>query len=269
MGPPMVMEAIRVGNLSPAAHVDHAQLLANVETFTVEVGRQEARGGLKARDVTLDTRSLQKLLPPAPAFPKSKGAWSLYLRAVRIHRNDLLSKLFDRSHQMYLAAILWDYSGRKPFVYPPSGTKKAEELILSLRNDETREFIGDGVNLWPSQPVVGSLNVILLAMISRNRTRQAGEMLTNLAKNLDGSTFAQNVMAIARNPAKAATLPVDAIVQEVAKIAGSVASDADDAPLTVLQGAFGAETRQKDRDESYEQGDLRVELGFRVSPVAK
>lgn len=61
-----------------------------------------------------------------------------------------LQNLLNKDNEIYFLAWCWDLSGQPVFQYPAEGSQP-ESSIFKVRVGKLREFIGEGINLFPAR----------------------------------------------------------------------------------------------------------------------
>jgi len=156
--------------------------------------------------------------PPKLDLAKSETRWGLKLKSLTLKEN-FESWIYgiwgnQPTNEIYFTSIAWDYSGQAPVVYPPKGAN-ATNFIIPLKAHTTRQFVGDGVTLWPSQNVVGGLNIVLLVYECDSDVRNAGERLVAIHDTVQSSQLASLILAISTNPAFATGVTIGVAVNEL------------------------------------------------------
>ncbi len=206
--------------------------------------------------------------PPTLDLAKSEKKWGLKLKNLTLYK-DFESWIYgiwgDKStNQIYFTSIAWDYSGKVPIVYPPKGAI-ASNFIIPMKAKTTRQFIGDGISLWPSQKVVGALNIVLLIYECDENVRNIGERLVTIHDTVQGSQLAALILAVSANPALATGVAIGAAVNELLGVVGKIMKNDRDDYVDLFEGSYGTDKEQKARSEKYTQDAAGVELEFTVS----
>ena len=69
-----------------------------------------------------------------------------------------LGNLFDKTNEVYFLAWTWDMSGQPVNKYPGDGVDP-ETVKFNLKVGNVREFVGDGIILFPKREVKGGIGV--------------------------------------------------------------------------------------------------------------
>lgn len=204
--------------------------------------------------------------PPKLDLAKSEKKWGLYLKNLSLYESfeGFVANAFGPKNELYFTSIAWDYSGSAPVVYPPKGAP-ASDLLIPMKAKTTREFIGNGVTLWPSQNVVGALNVILLVYESDQDVRDVGEVLANIHDTVQGSQLASLILAISTNPALATGVAIGVVVSELLGVIGKIMKNDRNDYVEMFEGSYGTDKPQTARTEKYDQEAAGIELDLTVS----
>jgi hypothetical protein len=206
--------------------------------------------------------------PPKLDLAKSDKKWSLKLKSLTL-KEDFESWIYgiwgsESTNEIYFTSIAWDYSGQSPFVYPPKGAN-ASDFIIPMKAHTTRQFIGDGIPLWPSQNVVGGLNILLLVYECDSDARDAGERLVAIHDTVQKSQLSALILAISTNPALATGVAIGAAIDEFLGIIGNIMKNDKDDYVDLFEGSYGTDKSQTTKSEKYEQDAAGIELEFTVS----
>jgi hypothetical protein len=134
-----------------------------------------------------------------------------------------------------------------------------------MKAKNTRTFIGDGVNLWPSQYVTGALNLVFLVYDNHQDFRDVGDLLVNVHDTVQGSQLARLILAISTNPALATGAAVASAVTELIGVICKIMKNDKDDYVDLFEGSYGTDKRQTARNEKYDNEESGIELDFTVS----
>src|ERR1700690_3413175 len=125
--------------------------------------------------------------PPKIDLAKSEKKWGLFLKNLSLYERfkGFIANLFNPTNEIFFTSMAWDFSGSPPFFYPPKGAN-ASDFLIPMKAKTTRTFIGDGVNLWPSQYVTGALNLVFLVYDNHQNVRDVGDLLVNVHDTVQG-----------------------------------------------------------------------------------
>jgi len=206
--------------------------------------------------------------PPKLDLAKSKRKWALRLYSMTLKKGfeSWIYRIWGNqpTNEIYFTSIAWDYSGNAPVIYPPKGVG-AGDFMIPMKSKTKRQFIGDGISLWPSQHVVGGLNIVLLVYECDSDVRDAGERLVKIHDTVQKSELAALILAISANPALATGVAIGAAVNELLGVIGKIMKTDKDDYVDVFEGSYGTDKPQKTKREKYEQDAASIELELTVS----
>lgn len=234
-----------------------------------KVIKVQQKNGVKfPRILTLDALSETSfnIEPPKLDLAKSANRWGLFLKSLSLYESfeGFITNMFNPENEIYFTSITWDYSGSSPFVYPPKGAKGADFLI-PMKAKTRREFVGDGVNIWPAQTVVGALNIIILVYESDQEDRDLGNQLVYVHDQVGSSKLASLITAISTNPALATGVAIGTAVSELLGVIGNIMKRNGDDYVDLFEGSYGTDKAQISRVNKYDHEAAGIELDFTVS----
>lgn len=200
---------------------------------------------------------------------KSATKWSLNLQSISLYENfeGLLANLFGLirpNNEIYFTSIAWDYSGEKPFIYPPKGSK-GEDCMLKMKEGTKKVFMGNGVNLFPARQVVGALNIVIIVYECDQDVQKLGEQFVKIHELIDNSKLTSIIKTISINPGFAVGVTVaEAVTQLLGVIGGLMKQNTDDF-VDLFEGSFGTDREQIMKIEKHDTDACGIELEFRTS----
>lgn len=205
--------------------------------------------------------------PPSMDLAKSPNKWGLYLKTLTLHESfeGFIVNLFNPANEIYFTSIVWDYSGHPPFVYPPKGAQ-GSDFLIHMKAATTRQFVGDGVSLWPAQTVVGGLNVAILVYECDSDVRALGETLVDIHDKVGSSKLSSLIAVISTNPSLATGIAIGEAVNELMGLIGNIMKRNGDDYVDFFEGSYGTDKPQTARIEKCDHPGLAaIELEFTVS----
>lgn len=203
----------------------------------------------------------------AVALAKSKAKASLYLKDVTLLDSFDWALFGGATNELYVTAICWDLSGAAPIVFPAEQVKGDGLKTYNLKEREVVTFVGDGLQIWPSQHVVGGLYVRLVIMESDDDLRSVGESIADVHKAVKDSDLTKALAALAA--ASGVSAPLLAAVGAAADVLTTVVASAlrknDDDLVALFDGTYGAERILNSRSDVYDQSGARITLNFNVN----
>jgi hypothetical protein len=225
---------------------------------TVAISRTLSLDALKELSFNID--------PITFNLSKSKNKWALFLKSITLNKSSegFIANIFNPINHIYFSIIAWDYSGSPIFIYPPKGAK-GSDFLIPMKAKTTRQFIGDGVCIWPPRIVVGALNLVILIFECDKNVRTLGETLAGIHDIVGKSKLAGLVTAISINPSLATGVAIGAAVNELLGVIGNIMKRNGDDYIDLFEGSYGTDRPQTTKVERYDHEAAGIELEFRVS----
>ena len=204
--------------------------------------------------------------PPTLDLAKSSNKWGLYLKSLSLYESfeGFIANLFNPTNEIYFTSIAWDYSGTQPFLYPPKGAQ-GSDFLIPMKGGTTRQFVGDGVNIWPARVAVGALNLVVLVYECDNDVRKLGQTLVDIHDKVGNSKLASLIIAISANPSLATGVAIGQAVNELLGVIGNIMKRNGDDYVDLFEGSYGTDKPQTSRVEKYNHEAAGIELDFTVS----
>lgn len=204
--------------------------------------------------------------PPTMELAKSPNKWGLYLKTLSLSESfeGFIANLFNPKNEIYFTSIAWDYSGSPPFLYPAKGAK-GSDFLIPIKAGKTRQFVGDGVNIWPPRIVVGALNLVIIVYECDRDDRKLGETLVDIHDKVGSSSLASLITAISANPSVAIGVIIGKALNELLGVIGQIMKRNGDDYVDLFEGSYGTDKPQKARVEKYDHESAGIELEFTVS----
>lgn len=164
---------------------------------------QPSAGTLRDQPETVDLDTLDVLSEVSSVvagepleFGRSVQARGLALGQLTLNKGfqSFLTRLFRQTSKVYFLSWAWDLSGSGPFLYP--GTVAPASLI-PLRDEETREFIGQGAVLFPARTVTAGLAFRMQLWESNKGAREFGATMKEVSDAVTGSELSQLLAGVA------------------------------------------------------------------------
>lgn len=134
-----------------------------------------------------------------------------------------LSKVFNRTNEIYFVAWAWDLSGEKINLYPEEGVDY-EDVKIPIRVDNIREFIGSGINLFPKRKVKGGIALRIQVWESDGDIRKFGKAMSDTVKAIKDSEL-NNLLTLASTVTGVSGATVNLIYKaslELANVIGTI-----------------------------------------------
>ncbi len=225
---------------------------------------QVRRGNDPARRLPLKLSPLGvALAQPTAGAPQevSPAPVSLSIKSVTLHKSFDFQLFGKAVNELYMVAIAWDYSGRPAVVYPPPQATPAEmaRATYQATRDEPVVFLGSGIEIWPAQPVTGSLNVRIFLVESDADVQATGKKLAKITEVVNGSAFGAAITALAAGTAGTVSAVVAAAAALTQVVAELMQKDEDDL-VAVFDGSYGADHGFGSGEENNTQNGATISL---------
>ncbi len=127
----------------------------------------------------------------------TKDNRGLGLKAIKLLQGfeGFLQNLLNKDNEIYFLAWCWDLSGQPVFQYPAEGSQP-ESSIFKVRVGKLREFIGEGINLFPARQITAGLEVRVMVWESDQKSRDFGETLKTVVAGIRESKLNNLLNAI-------------------------------------------------------------------------
>jgi hypothetical protein len=180
--------------------------------------------------------------PTASGFMVSENHRGVALKAIKLTKDlGVFAELFNPQIKIYFIAWAWDFSGESIIQYPPAQASfSPDSLVLTLRSQQERSFLGAGVMLFPPRKVTAGINLCIHLWKSTQNVRAIGDTLDTVAQTIQSSKLNQFLSALAiatATPAAAIALATNASL-ELATTIGKVLKTSNDQHLDLFQGTY-------------------------------
>lgn len=172
-----------------------------------------------------------------------------------------LTRLLGSDTDIYFLAWAWDLSGEPVTFYPGKVTDKGTCLI-PLKGGETREFIGQGVALFPPRRVAAGIALRVQIWESKKGARDFGEAMESVARNIQESKINSvlQLVAMGTGVTGATVTLVEEASLELAKIVGVVLKTVGDDYVDFYEGYFPASENWTPGNMAYRGTASRIVL---------
>ena len=163
-----------------------------------------------------------------------------------------LLNLFNTTNEVYFAAWAWDLSGA-PINQYPGASVNSQDVLIPLTVGKVREFIGQGINLFPKRLVKGGIAVRIQLWESDQDIRIFGKAMSDTADAIQKSTL-NNLLSLI-STATGVTGATIALVKEasieLAKIIGTILQSNGDDYVDFFEGYYAADQIWTVGNETY------------------
>lgn len=157
-------------------------------------------------------------------YLESEDQRGVGLKAIKLTKGfeGLLKDLFNKQNEVYFLAWCWDLSGKPIYIYPGTA-EEIGKLIIPMTKNDVREFIGQGINLFPKRKVKGGIAVRIQIWESDHKARENGRILEEVTNAINQSELNNLLTLTLAGGVSAGTIPAIttaafALSQIIAKI---------------------------------------------------
>ncbi|HHE32817.1 MAG TPA: hypothetical protein ENL07_09415 [Chlorobaculum parvum] len=136
--------------------------------------------------------------PKSFEYTQSPEPRGLALKNIKLTEgfNGFLGNVFSSKNNVYFVAWAWDLSG-EPICQYPGADADPNSVIIPMRVGKVREFIGEGINLFPKRTITGGMAIRIQLWESDEETRKFGKAMTETAEAINNSSLSSLISAIA------------------------------------------------------------------------
>lgn len=187
------------------------------------------------RQVTRAAQSAKQVFETSPE-PRGLAVKSITLTQ---DSRSFLEKFLDPTASIYYLAWCWDLSGDPVRVYPGLDATAAD-VSLSLRQGESKRFMGAGSLLFPQRKISAGLAVRLMVWESEKTYQQFGETLKAVCDEIKESNLNSLITLLATvSSVPGATLAlIEKAGLELGSLIGTILKASSDDFLDLYEGYF-------------------------------
>jgi hypothetical protein len=169
-----------------------------------------------------------------------------------------LQKFLNQSNEIYFVAWAWDLGGQKINQYPGANVN-AQDVLIPIKVGKVREFIGQGINLFPKQLVKGGIAVRIQLWESEQNVRNFGKAMSDTADAIKKSEL-NNLLSLISLATGVTGTTITLIKEasiELAKVIGTILQANGDDYVDFFEGYYAADQNWNCGDEPY-QGNSSI-----------
>ena len=199
---------------------------------------------------------LSRVVPPGSfGLITSKDKRGIGLKSLTLTEGfeGFLQKILHKTNDIYFIAWVWDLGGQPVCQYPGAGAAR-EDVIIPIRVGNVREFIGQGINLFPKRKVTGGIAIRIQLWESDQKERNFGKVLSDTADAIQKSklnNLLSGISLLTGVPGATITLIKEASI-ELAKVIGTILQKNGDDYVDFFEGYYAADQPWTKGEESYE-----------------
>ncbi len=173
-----------------------------------------------------------------------------------------LQKYLNPTNEIYFVAWAWDLSGEPVNLYPGSNFN-AQDVIIPIKVGNIREFIGQGINLFPKRHVKGGIAIRIQLWESDQKVRNIDKVITEVSDAIKKSDL-NNLLSFISTTTGVTGVTVNLIKEasiELAKVIGIILRSNGDDYVDFFEGYYASDTVWTIEDESYVGNSSVLTLG--------
>lgn len=186
----------------------------------------------------------------------------LCLKSIKLLKgfNGFIGNVFSSKNNIYFIAWAWDLSGQ-PIIQYPGENATIDNVIIPLTVGRLREFIGEGINLFPKRETVGGLAIRIQLWESDKDIRNFGTVMKDTADAIKKSPLSNLLSAIALTGISGATITLikDASI-ELASIIGTILGSNGDDYVDFFEGYYPSDSKWNAVNEAYKGNSSIITL---------
>lgn len=176
-------------------------------------------------------------------YLESKEERGVGLKAIKLTKGfeGILEDLFNKKNEVYFLAWCWDLSGKPIHIYPGSAEEIGKLIIPMIEND-VREFIGQGVNLFPKRKIKGGIAVRIQIWESDHKARENGRILEEVTNAINQSELNNLLTLTLAGGVSAGTIPaITTAAFTLSQIIAKILKENSDDYVDFFEGYYAAD----------------------------
>lgn len=164
-----------------------------------------------------------------------------------------LQRIFNTSNEIYFVAWAYDLSGQ-PINYYPGVNVSKSDVLIKVKSGKLREFIGEGINLFPKRKVKGGIVIRIQVWESDEEIRNFGKAMTEIADAIKKAELNNllSILSIATGISGASIILIKEAALELTKVIGSILQKNGDDYVDLFEGYYAADKIWENGNDTYE-----------------
>lgn len=187
-------------------------------------------------------------------FATSTDARGIAISSLKLNKGfqGFLSNLLNATNNIYFIAWAWDMSGQPINMYPGEGFE-SKDVLIPMKVGSVREFLGNGIPLFPKRVVKGGIAVRIQIWESDHSTRSLGETISESAEAIEKSELNKllSVVSLAAGVSGASVTLIKNAAIELAKVVGTILKTNGDDYVDYFEGYYTADQEWQKHEEVY------------------
>lgn len=183
---------------------------------------------------------------PQDAFRlmESKETRGVGIKSIQLTESfeGFIGNVFNPTNDLYFVALAYDLSGEPVFQYPGKDVDP-QSVRIPIKVGKVREFIGEGIDLFPKRNVVGGIALRIQIWESDQSTRDFGKVMGDIADRVAGSqlTNVLSLISLATGVSGATIELVEKASVELMKVIGGILQANSDDFVDFFEGYYAAD----------------------------
>lgn len=172
-----------------------------------------------------------------------------------------LQNYLNPNNEVYFVAWVWDLSGQ-PIIQYPGANFNPEDVMIKLKVGKVREFIGEGINLFPKRKVTGGIAVRIQIWECDKEARDFGKAMSDVADSIKKSELNNLLSLISLGTGVSGatiTLVKDAAI-ELTKVIGNILQANGDDYVDFFEGYYAADQDWTKGDDAYNANSSKITI---------
>lgn len=164
-----------------------------------------------------------------------------------------IQKYLNPTNEIYFVAWAWDLSGQPVNLYPGQSFS-SQDVIIPIKVGSVREFIGQGIELFPKRRIRGGIAIRIQLWESDQNVRNFGKAMTETADAIKKSDLS-NLLALLSTATGITGVTLNLIKEasiELAKVIGLILQTNGDDYVDFFEGYYASDQIWTTADETYE-----------------
>lgn len=232
--------------------------VGSINSFAVETSKivKKQKPFLNGINTFSTMSEVSKDIPPDSfEFVTSSEKRGVGLKSIQLTEGfeGFLQKFLDPNNELYFIAWAWDLSGQNIFQYPGKNVSE-QDVQIPIKVGKIREFIGQGINLFPKQMVKGGISIRIQLWESDKKTRNFGKVMSETADAIKKSKLNNllSLISLTTGVAGATVTMIKEASFELAKVIGIILQANGDDYVDFFEGYYAADQNWDLGDDPYE-----------------
>ncbi len=235
-----------------------------IDDFSVSVKATAKAASLKNIRTLSALREVSREVPSDSFdFITSREKRGVALKKLELTRGfeGFLQGVFDPTNEVFFVAWSWDLSGHPIYQYPGTLVDPAD-VIIPLKVGRVKDFIGEGVNLFPKRKVKGGISIRIKVWESDQKTRNFGKAMADTAEAIKKSRLSNllSLISLSTGISGATITLIKEASLELAAVIGTILQANGDDYVDLFEGYYPADLIWQTQQDTYQGNSSIVTL---------